>query len=107
VPDPDAPDLEELYDEHTLAALDRAGRGAGHEPWRTASRRPRLAGALLSATALALQDVFDPAPDGDAVVELRPDAIDPDHHQWVTFVFVPGSPRASRLIIRPWLAQSA
>jgi hypothetical protein len=106
VPDPDAPALEELYDERTLAALDRAGSAGGGEPWRVPARRPRLAGVLLSATALGMQDVLEPAPDSDAVVEFRPDVSDAAQ-QWVTFVFVPGAPRASRLIIRPWLARTA
>jgi hypothetical protein len=104
--DPEMPDLDDLYDERTLAALDRAGCSGDREPWRAPSRRPRLAGALLSATALAMQDILGPVPDGDAVVEFWPDGIDPDR-QWVTFVFVPGAPEASRLTIRPWLARSA
>lgn len=94
-------ELEELYDEQTIAALDR---GAGQPSARVIeTRRPRVAGALLHASALALRDVFGAVPETDPVVEFRPDERDPAQ-EWVTFVYVPGAPRASRLIIRPWLA---
>ncbi len=93
-------ELEELYDDRTIAALDRA---VGEPPPARVieARRPRLAGALLQASSLAMRDVFEAAPDKDAVVEFRPDEGDPSE-QWVTFVYVPGAPWASRLIVRPW-----
>ncbi len=82
-------ELEELYDEQTIAALER---GAGEPPARIIeTRRPRMAGALLHAGALALRDVFDPGPETDPVVEFRPDEGDPAQ-EWVTFVYVPGAP---------------
>jgi hypothetical protein len=95
-------ELEDLYDEPTLAALDRA---SGEPPPDRVleTRRPRLAGALLQASSLAMRDVFEAAPEKDAIAEFRPDEGDPTQ-QWVTFVYVAGAPRASRLIIRPWLA---
>ena len=36
------------------------------------------------------------------LVELRPEAADPDSMP-VQFIHVVGNPRASRLIVRPWL----
>jgi hypothetical protein len=100
------PELEELYDERTLAALERAAGEPAAEPWRPDARRPRFAPAWLTGTALALQQVFDPTPDEEPVVELRPDVVDRGD-RWVTFVYVPGAPHASRLVIRPWLATPA
>jgi cobyrinic acid a,c-diamide synthase len=94
--------LEELYDDRTLAALDRAA--VQPHPRAIETRRPRLAGALLQASSLAMRDVFEARSDKDAVVEFRPDEGNPPE-QWVTFVYVPGgAPWASRLIVRPWLA---
>jgi hypothetical protein len=96
------PELDELYDEQTLAALDRgAVRSGGH--WRPPSARPGLAGVMLAGSALALRDLLETEPDTDAVVEFRPEDGDPAP-RWVTFVYVPGAPRASRIVVRPWLA---
>jgi hypothetical protein len=98
------PDLEDLYDERTLAAIDRrppAPRATAEPPAR---RRHGLAGALVTGMALALREVYEPPPEGDGVVEFRPDSGDPPDDEWVTFVFVPGAPTASRLIVRPWLS---
>lgn len=97
----DVPELEELYDARTLAALD-AGRG---EPpparWQPTSTRARW-GSLLVGTVLGLQEVLDPRPEREEV-ELRPDD-SAAAERWVTFVHVPGAPRASRILVRPWLA---
>lgn len=100
------PELEEIYDEQTVAALDRASGQPDIEPWRPEARRLRFGGALLTGSALALQEVFDPTPERDAVVEFRPDTPDPES-EWVTFVYVHRAPHLSRLIVRPWLARSA
>jgi hypothetical protein len=102
-PDP-APELEELYDERTLAAIDgRTDRIEG-EPWQPTARRRSLGSAVLTGMALALREIYDPPPDGDDVVEIRPDSGEPPDERWVTFLFVPGAPEASRLIVRPWLS---
>jgi hypothetical protein len=103
-----SPEFSELYDERTLAAIERGAPSpdlrvdSDSEP-QAARRRLGLAGSLLTGMALALQDVYDPAPDEDAEVEFRPESGDPGD-DWVTFVYVPGAPSASRLIVRPWLA---
>ena len=54
-------------------------------------------------TVLGLQEVFDPRNEREEVVELRPEG-DASDDRWVTFLYVPGAPRASRILVRPWLA---
>lgn len=95
------PPFEELYDERTLAALD-ARTGEPARPWQPVARRGGAGGVLLGAV-LGLREVLDPEPDDEPVIELRPDDSGADEC-WVTFVFVPGAPRASRILVRPWLA---
>jgi hypothetical protein len=58
-------------------------------------------GALLTAVALGLQEVFDP-PDDEPIVEEIPSA-DDEPLPAVTLLLVPGAPRLSRAIVRPWL----
>ena len=60
----------------------------------------------MAIVPLSKVTMYGPAADKDAVVEFRPDEGD-SSEQWVTFVYVPGAPRASRLIVRPWLAVGA
>jgi hypothetical protein len=47
-------------------------------------------------------EVLEPERQRPDVVELRPESPDPDTMP-VQFVHVVGDPRASRLIVRPWL----
>lgn len=100
------PALEDVYDEATLAALD-----AGVEPERedpaavdeapvAARWRGSLAGgAVLAGIALGLREVFDPEPDGGAMIEVLPDpglqAVD-----GVTLYFVPGDPQGTVAVVR-------
>jgi len=94
-------ELEDLYDEQTLAAFD-AHTGEPAPSWQPKARRGGL-GAVLAGMALGLREVFDPEPAGETVVELRPDTGGTDE-RWVTYVHVPGAPTMSRVIVRPWLA---
>ncbi len=97
-------DLADVYDADTLAALDRWVPRAGVEPRRRIGRRGGLAGgALLSAVALGLRDVVDGDDAGQAHVELDP-GFDDLGERWVTFIPAFGVPRASRIVVRPWLA---
>jgi hypothetical protein len=95
-------ELEELYDERTLAALHRGAGEPAAEVRRPPARRGGF-GAMLTGMALGLREVLDPEPPGDAVVELRPD-VDDAGERWVSYVHVPGAPTASRVVVRPWLA---
>lgn len=57
--------------------------------------------ALLAGTTLGLRESFEDEGDHEALVEL--DAEVEPAEQWITFIHVPGRPRASRIIVRPWL----
>jgi hypothetical protein len=98
-------DLATVYDADTLAALDRWAPRGGAEParGRRQGRGGVGAGALLAAVAFGLRDVLDGDDDGTAHVELDPGFAD-SGERWVTFLPVFGAPRASRIVIRPWLA---
>lgn len=108
------PDLAEVYDEATLAALDAWGRPA---PSRTADRpapsreatrpvrRGAATGALLTGLALGLRDVFED--DRDEEVVLEEDAPGPDPGQAVVVHLVPFDPAASVAVVRPWLLRRA
>jgi hypothetical protein len=113
--DPEVTDhLQEIYDEETLAALDSwsSGRRAAPVdaepspvPGAVPRRGPRGLGmALLAGTTLGLRETFEDEGDHEALVELDPDV--DIGEQWITFIHVPGDPRASRILIRPWLAPS-
>ena len=63
------------------------------------------AGVALNAMVLGVGEVLDGERAHEAVVELRPGAVDAELRA-VTFVMVPGVPRASRIVVRPWLLPS-
>lgn len=96
------PELEELYDHRTLAALESGTGEPNRREWRPRGARPGF-GALMTGAALGLQEILDPRSDRDAVVEFRPGDGEPEG-RWVTFLYVPGAPHASRIVVRPWLA---
>ena len=96
-----APDLEDLYDDETLAALDRGGHRSPPAP-RGRVRRQAAAGALVTGLALGLQEVFDPPADDPVVIEVDLSSGDGGDRP-VSVVLVPRAPRASRAVVRPWL----
>jgi hypothetical protein len=53
--------------------------------------------------AFGVRDALDGDDDGVAHVELDPRGDDAGE-RWVSFLPVFGEPRASRIVIRPWLA---
>jgi len=65
-------------------------------------RRYGVVGAMGARSMLGLAEVIEPEKAKQTVIEFAPDRLDEDE-QLVTFLFVPGDPAASRLIIRPWL----
>ena len=111
----DAPRLEDVYDEATLVALDTGveperdapGPQDGGVPVAAASgwRGSLAGGAVLAGIALGLKEVFDPEPDGGAVIEVLPDpglqAVD-----GITLFFVPDDPQATVAVVRRRLAGS-
>lgn len=108
-PDPVADDeLAGVYDAETLAAVDRWAPRTGAEPSgrRPVGRAGPAAGAVLTALALGLRDVLEGDDEGTAHVELDP-GFDDAEPRWITFLPVFGAPRASRIVVRPWLAPGA
>jgi hypothetical protein len=86
------------------------GDPQGHDgfpdaPAPAPARRARhvgLAGAMLAGAMLGLGDVLEPEKRKDAVIE--PELLgEPATDQPVQFIMVPGLPRASVVILRPWL----
>lgn len=94
-----------LYDEATSRRIDRRPRQ------RVVRRAPFGAravgsGALLTAVALGLQQVFDP-PDEDEILLVVDASGEPGHDQPVTFDYDPASVARSRAHVRPWLLSPA
>jgi len=98
-------EFEDVYDDATRRALDR---------WSTPATRSRPdvaqgwraglgAGALLTAAALGVQDVLEPKQRTPIIEEIDLDSFALGDDVPVTYIHVPGAPRASRAIVRPWL----
>jgi hypothetical protein len=65
-------------------------------------RHPGLAGAMLAGAMIGLGDVLEPEKRKDAIIE--PELLgEPATDQPVQFIMVPGLPKASVVILRPWL----
>ncbi|MBI2704708.1 MAG: hypothetical protein HYX32_05380 [Actinobacteria bacterium] len=126
------PPFEQLYDESTLRRLgvdtrlvertdgvdpahDGDAIGDADEPrevvpeWAPPPVRSRvgrpLSGLMLAAAMSGLGEVLEPEKNRPAMVEF-----DPGHDHFsdrpVEFVLVPGCPKASRILLRPWLQAS-
>jgi len=95
------PPLEELYDPATLRVIDGWSREQPAvepaRPWRRAAVAGAITTALVTGVREALEDEEE-----DAVVDIdrvrERSLLEP-----VTLYFVPGEPRASVAIVRPWL----
>jgi hypothetical protein len=99
-----AGDLEDVYDEATVAALDRSVRQPRPVPAVVAGGwRGRLgAGAIAAAAVIGVGEALDPSRNEPVIEEVDADA-PPDERLPVTVFFVPGLPRATRATVRPWL----
>ena len=95
---------DELYDDATIAALDRYVRTRRPGPAQVARgwRRTVGGGAILTAAMVGVADVLEPD-QGEAIVE----EIDLGDLAWphapVLVDFVPGAPKLTRCRVRPWL----
>ncbi len=65
-------------------------------------RRLGASGAVLAGVMLGVGEALEPDREKQSIIEFAPDKVAEDE-QLVTFHMVPGDPRASRLVIRPWL----
>lgn len=93
---------EVAYDELTRRRIERAGRRvAAARPVAGRGRRVAGGGALLTAVALGVREVLEPEESRPVIEELRPadDGVLPA----VVLLLVPGAPRRSRALVRPWL----
>jgi hypothetical protein len=100
--DPEAWSLEDVYDDETVALIERAAR----PPLGTEGSAPRgrsgMTGLLMAGMMTGVAEVLDPDRLQPEMVEFSPDVPDPETMP-VQFVYVHGDPKASRLIVRPWL----
>lgn len=98
----DAWSLEDVYDDETVALIERAAgppRGTGGALPRG---RSGVTGLLMAGMMTGVAEVLDPDRLQPEMVEFSPDLPDPETMP-VQFVYVHGDPAASRLIVRPWL----
>lgn len=100
-------DFEELYDDATCALLHRSGERAERRavPAEVASgwRAGLGATALMTAVALGVQDVLEPKHRDPIIEEIDLDSLWHRDDLPVVYHHVPGHPRASHAVVRPWL----
>lgn len=90
-----------LYDEATEQRIDRRSRRRG-VPRAPLGARAAGTGALLTAIALGLQEVFDPRERDEIILEVDT-AGEPHDDRPVTLDYDPVSVARSRAHVRPWL----
>jgi hypothetical protein len=97
-------ELEDVYDDVTCAVLDRWRTAPKSAPVEIASgwRAGLGATALLTAAALGVQDVLEPKRRTPVIEEIDLDTLAPGEHGPVAYHHVPGRPKASRAVVRPW-----
>jgi hypothetical protein len=97
--------VEDLYDEITEAQLDRWNAPRREVPEEVARgwRAGVGATALLTAAALGVQDVLEPKQRTPIIEEVDLDALGYGDDAPVVYIHVPGAPKASLAIVRPWL----
>lgn len=98
-------EFEDVYDDVTRRALDRWPRTAEPPSPEVASgwRAGVGATALLTAVALGVQDALEPRQRVPVIEEVDLDALAHADDMPVVYYHVPGIPKASRAIVRPWL----
>ena len=101
-------EFEDVYDDTTRRALDRWPRTSEppHREVATGWRAGAGATAVMTAVALGVQDVLEPKRHDPIIEEIDLDSIALDDGRPVVYFHVPGAPRASRAIVRPWLFRS-
>jgi hypothetical protein len=99
-------------DDGPVSAADGTGEGVTAPaspvvpviPRYPVARRLGLGGAVLAGAMLGVAEVVEPERAKHHIIDYVPDAPDEDE-QLVTFHLVPDDPRASRLVVRPWLLE--
>jgi len=100
-----ADEFDDVYDDGTRRVLDRWPREPEPMPPVVANgwRANLGATALLTAAALGVQDVLEPKRRDPVIEEVDLDTFALGDDMPVTYRHVPGLPKASRAIVRPWL----
>lgn len=99
-------ELDDLYDDITLATLDRWNHDApATRPTATGWRANVGAAALtvMTSTALGVRDVLEAKRETEVIEEIDLSTLGPNPDAPVAYFHVPGLPRASRAVVRPWL----
>ncbi|HEX4819086.1 MAG TPA: hypothetical protein VFV00_02680 [Acidimicrobiales bacterium] len=98
-------EFEDVYDDITRRALDRwSAPTSSSGPEVARGWRAGLgATAFMTAAALGVQDVLEPKQRTPIIEEIDLDSFGLGDDVPVTYIHVPGVPRASRAIVRPWL----
>ncbi|GEM_PF-6338348 len=97
-------DLDDLYDERTLGALEGRTARRPIPPAVVRGWRGSLgAGAIVTATVVGTRDVLEPERKDPIVEEVDVDSLGPPAGAPVVYHHVPGLPKASRAVVRPWL----
>jgi hypothetical protein len=68
------------------------------------ARRLRIGGAMLAGAMFGVGDALEPERARHHIIDFVPESPDEDD-QLVTFHMILGDPRASRLVVRPWLLE--
>ena len=92
------PDADPALTEDELLDVE----ATGGTPGVVRRGRSGVAGLLMAGVMSGVAEVLDPDRLQPEMVEFTPDRPDPETMP-VQFVYVPGDPAGSRLIIRPWL----
>jgi hypothetical protein len=98
--DRDAPDGP--HDDEPVAGIDTDAPPEPVIPQYPVARRLRIGGAMLAGAMFGVGDVLEPERARHHIIDYAPERLD-ENDQLVTFHMVAGDPRASRLVIRPWL----
>src|SRR5258707_8946568 len=95
---------DDVYDDATWDVVDRWQVPRRRVPAEVASgwRAGVGATALMTAVALGVQDVLESKHDDPIIEEVDLDELWSDDLP-VVYHHVPGAPRASRAVVRPWL----
>ena len=96
---------DDVYDDATWDVVDRWHTPPRRLPAEVASgwRAGLGATALMTAVALGVQDVLEPKRRRPVIEEIDLDALWSGGELPVVYHHVPGAPKASRAIVRPWL----
>jgi hypothetical protein len=98
-------EFDDLYDDVTRAVLDRStGSAPRRRDVASGWRANAAAGAftIMTATALGVQDVLEPKQETPVIEEIDVSTLRPRDDAPVAYFHVPGLPKASRAIVRPW-----